>query len=97
MDTLITKAFALYQQMSAAALRQEWDAIVQEYCFSTGWAKPDGTLSTHPRGQNWKTLADCKRLHLLTVCDKDASERNTSYMNSTLRKPPDLPIKYLHK
>ena len=97
MDTLITKAFALYQQMSAAALRQEWDAIVQEYCFSTGWAKPDGTLSTHPRGQNWKTLADCKRLHLLTVCDKDASERNTSYMNSTLRKPPDLPIKYFHK
>jgi hypothetical protein len=97
MDTLISKAFGLYQQMSASALRQEWDAIVQDHCFSTGWPLPDGTPSTLQRGQDWTTLTDCKRLHLLTVCDKDASERNTAYMNSTLRKPPDLSIKYFHK
>ena len=37
MDTVITKAFTLSQQMSAAALRIDWDDIVAKHCLTTGW------------------------------------------------------------
>ena len=93
----MTKSFTLYQQMSGPALRAELIDIVADHCFSIGWLLPDGTPSTQERGQTWETLADFKRLHLLTVCDKDAAERNIIYMNVTVRKAPRLPIKYFYK
>jgi len=96
-DAIMTKAFTLYQQMSGPALRAEWNDIVQEHCFTIGWELHDGTPATHERGQTWMTLADCKRLHLLTVCDKDAAERNIIYMTVTVRKAPRLPIKIFYK
>jgi len=97
MDAIIMKAFTLYQQMSAAALRAEWDDIVVEHCFTTGWLDEHDAPSNEQRGQDWKTLADCKRLHLLTVCDPDAAERHDQYMNVTLKKPQRLAIKPFHK
>ena len=96
-SAVVSKAFTLYQQMSGTALRAEWDDIVQDHCFKVGWPMPDGTPATQERGQDWTTLAKCKRLHLLTVCDIDASERNDQYMEVTLRKPPSLPIKIFYK
>jgi hypothetical protein len=56
---IMTKAFMMYQQMSGPALRAEWNDIVREHCFTTGWALHDGTPPTQERGQTWKTLADC--------------------------------------
>jgi hypothetical protein len=96
-DGIIAKAFNLYQQMSAPALRAEWDDIVNEHCFSTGWLDVENELSELQRGQNWETLADCKRLHLLTVCDQDAAERHDQYMNVTIKKPQRLPVKPFYK
>ena len=96
-DSILTKAFTLYQQMSGPALRAEWNDIVSEHCFSSGWTLPDGTLSTYERGQSWTTLAVCKRLHLLTVCDVDAAERSINYVNVTVKKAPRLNIKYFYK
>jgi hypothetical protein len=96
-DSIVTKAFTLYQQMSGPALRAEWNDIVSEHCFSSGWPLPDGTVSTYERGQSWTTLAVCKRLHLLTVCDVDAAERSINYVNVTVKKAPRLNIKYFYK
>ena len=45
-DSIMTKAFTLYQQMSGPALRAEWNDIVSDHCFSTGWLLHDGTPST---------------------------------------------------
>ena len=73
--------------MSAAALRAEWDDIVVEHCFTTGWLDEHDAPSNEQRGQDWETLVDCKRLHLLMVCDPDAAERHDQYMNVTLKKP----------
>ena len=42
-------------------------------------------------------LADCKRLHLLTVCDVDAAERSINYINVMIKKAPRLPLKYFYK
>ena len=96
-DDIMTEAFALYQQMLGPVLRAEWNDIVNERCFTTGWLLLNGTPSTHERGQSWITLADCKRLHLFRVCDEDTVEHNINYMNVTLRNPPRLPIKYFYK
>ena len=96
-DAIVSKAFTLYQQMSASALRAEWDDIVQEFCFTPNWTRADGTVCVEERGQDWTTLAECKRAHLLTVADQDASERATNYNNVTVRKPDRLPFKYFHK
>ena len=79
--SIVNKAFTLYQQMSGPALRAEWDDTVQDHCFTIGWAKINGTISAEQQGQDWLTLAKCKRLHLLTVCDKDAAERGDNYKN----------------
>ena len=45
------------------------------------------------RGQDWATLNECKRLHLLTVYDSDAAQCRSTYVNVTLRKPNKLSIK----
>jgi len=76
MDAIITKAFTLYQQMSAGVLRADWDDIVAEHCFTTGCLDEHDSPSNDQIGQDWKTLADCKRLHLLPLCDPDAGERH---------------------
>ena len=94
---IMTKAFMMYQQMSGPALRVDWNDIVNKHCFTTGWRLHNGTPSAHKRGQSWITLGDSKRLHLLTVCNKDEAERNINYMNMMVRKPPRLPIKYFYK
>jgi len=96
-SALVVKAFNLYQQMSAPALRVEWNDIVQDECFSTGWIMPDGSESTVTRGQTWETLAKCKRDHLLTWCEQDAAERWKTYVNQNLKKPQRLAIKPFHK
>ena len=97
MEAIITKAFTLYQNMSAPALRNEWDDIVAEHCFTTGWLDEHGAPSNDQRGQDWEALAIHKRLHLLTVCDMDAAERHDQYMNVTLKKPQRLAIKPFYK
>ena len=97
MDALVLKAFTLYQQMSAAALRAEWDDIVQDHCFTAGWTDVNGNISAKTRGQDWTTLAECKHQHLSTVCDQDAAERHYQYMMVTLRKPQRLLIKPFYK
>jgi len=97
MSAIISKAFNLYQQMCSAALRAEWDDIVAEHCFSIGWINEDDETSETFRGQSWLTLAECKRLHLLTVCDQDAAERHTIYMNVTLKKPQRVAVKPFFK
>ena len=96
-DVIMTKAFTIYQQMCGPTLRAEWDSLVQEHCFTTGWKLTDGSTSTLERGQNWDTLRDCKRLHLLTVCDIDAAERHINYVNVNVRKPKEVSIKVFHK
>jgi hypothetical protein len=97
MNTIVSKAFNLYQQMCASALQAEWDDIVAKHCFMTGWINNEDELSENFRGQSWKTLVECKRLHLLTVCDQDAAERHTIYMNVTLKKPQRLAVKPFFK
>jgi hypothetical protein len=94
MNAIILKAFNLYQQMCATALRAEWDDIFAKHCFMIGWMddykdKPSDKF----RGQSWTTLAKCKRLHLLTVCDQDTAQQYTNYMNVTLKKPQRLAVK----
>ena len=84
MDAIITKAFTLYQQMSAAVLCAVWDDISVEHCFTTGRLDEHDAPSNEQRGQDWSTLVDCKRIHLLTVSDPDAAERHDQYMNVTL-------------
>ena len=49
-DSIMTKSFTLYQQMSGPALRAEWIDIVGDHCFSTGWLLLDGTPSLQERG-----------------------------------------------
>ena len=93
----IVNAFNLYQQMCSPALRAEWEDLVQEECFSTGWIKPDGSESTVARGQTWETLAKCKRDYLLTWCEQDSAERSKNYVNVILEKPQRLAIKPFHK
>ena len=97
MDALVLKAFTLYQQMSAAALRAEWDDIVQDHCFTAGWTDANGNISAETRGQDWTTLAERKRQNVLTVCDQDAAERHYQYMMVTLGKPQRLLIKPFYK
>mgnify|MGYP000875615735 FL=1 len=97
MGHIMTKAFTLYQQMCGPALRAEWDDIVVEHCFSKDWLDSNNLPSTEERGQSWTTLAEAKRLHLLTVCDADAAERHDQYMNVTLMKPRRLSIKPFYK
>eukprot|EP00957_Ditylum_brightwellii_P137405 10476029-Ditylum_brightwellii.AAC.1 len=36
MDTLIAKAFNLYQQMLSPTIRTEWDDIIQKHCYTAG-------------------------------------------------------------
>ena len=96
-EVIMTNAFTIYQQMCGPTLRAEWDQLVQDHCFSTSYKLPDGSTATQERGQDWKTLADCKRLHLLIVCDKDASERHINYVDVFVMKPKDLPIKAFWK
>jgi hypothetical protein len=93
MSAIIVKAFNLYQQMSSPMLRVEWDDIVDEIYFSTGWLDDTGVKSTVECGQTWETLAKCKRAHLLTVADEDASERWYTYRTVTIKKPHRLAIK----
>ena len=97
MDKLVAKAFNLYQQMLSPTLRAEWDDIVQEHCFTVGWTDDQGVVSTENRGQDWDTLQECKRLHLLTVCKKDAAERHSMYMNVTVKKPSRMTIETYYK
>ena len=56
--------------MSTSALYAEWDDIIREYYFTMGWLDTNNNLSSIGRGQDWMTLSGCKRLHLLTVCDR---------------------------
>eukprot|EP00957_Ditylum_brightwellii_P148319 11292158-Ditylum_brightwellii.AAC.1 len=37
MDTLIARAFKLYQQMISSTLCVKWDDIVQKHCYTAGW------------------------------------------------------------
>ena len=97
MNAIVSKAFNLYQQMCSTALRAEWDDIVAEHCFTMGWTNENDEPSENFRGQSWTTLAECKRLHLLTVCDQDAAERHMIYMNVTLKKPQRLAVKPFFK
>eukprot|EP00957_Ditylum_brightwellii_P122973 9376292-Ditylum_brightwellii.AAC.1 len=90
MDTLIARAFNLYQQMLSPTLHTEWDNIVQKHCYTAGWLDKNSVASKENRGQDWDTLSKCKCLHLLTVCKKDATERHVMYMRMTLRKPPRM-------
>eukprot|EP00957_Ditylum_brightwellii_P098914 7535104-Ditylum_brightwellii.AAC.1 len=73
-DALIARAFNLYQQMLSPTLCTEWDGIVQKHCYTAGWLDKNKVTSKENRGQDWDTLGECKRLHLLTVCKKDAAE-----------------------
>jgi hypothetical protein len=86
-DAIIKKAFTLYQQMSGTALRAEWDDLVTETCFTI--VPP----ATQQRGQDWDALVECKRLHLLTVCDEDAAERQHLYRDVCLKRDPKIKIK----
>ena len=91
MTAIIKKAFTLHQQMSGPALRTEWDKIVSETCFAV---KPP---ATQERGQDWTALTYCKRLHLLVVCDEDASERQRLCVNVNAKRHPHIKIKPLYK
>eukprot|EP00957_Ditylum_brightwellii_P135224 10311467-Ditylum_brightwellii.AAC.1 len=66
MDMLIVRAFNLYQQMLSPTLRTEWDDIVQKHCYTAGWLDENSVASKENQGQDWDTLSECKRLHLLT-------------------------------
>ena len=71
--------------MSGTALRAEWDDLVTETCCTV--VAP----ATQQRGQGWDALVQCKRLHLLTVCDEDAAERQRLYTEVCLKR--DLKVK----
>eukprot|EP00957_Ditylum_brightwellii_P204636 15340225-Ditylum_brightwellii.AAC.1 len=85
MDMLIARAFNLYQQMLSPKLHAEWDDIVQKHCYTAGWLDKNSVTSKESQGQDWDTLSECKRLHILTVCKKDAAEHHVMYMRMTLR------------
>ncbi len=91
MEAIIKKAFTLYQQMSGPALRVDWDEIVIEACFTI---VPPATVE---RGQTWDVLKECKRLHLLTVCDEDAAERQQLYVHVNMRRGPFIKMKPFYK
>ena len=76
MEPLVLKSSTLYQQMLSPTLCGEWDNIVQEQCFTADWINKNDVVSTPERGQDCDTLQECKRLHLLVVCKKDAVERH---------------------
>ena len=90
--SLVSKAFTLYQQTLGATLRKEWDKMVQDHWFTTGYLDSNGVAATLERGQDWTTLAECKSLHLLTVCNQYAAETHQTYVNATLKN-----IKNLHQ
>ena len=73
--------------MVVAALRAEWDDTVAEHGFTTGWLDEHDAPPTEQRGRDWTILIDCKRLHMMTVCNPDTAERHDQYMNVTLKKP----------
>ena len=98
MDLLVVKAFTCYHQMSSTALCTEWDNIVQENCFTPGWTNINGLTSAYERGQDWETLAGCKRLqHLLSVYKKDAAEHHCQYMKITVKKLQSMTIRSFYK
>ena len=97
MDSLITRSFTLYQQLLSPTLRAEWDEVVQEHCFTSGWIQADATISIEHRGQDWDTLDECKRLHLLKFCKKDAAERHNLYINNNVKKPQRMTIETFWK
>eukprot|EP00957_Ditylum_brightwellii_P084177 6399532-Ditylum_brightwellii.AAC.1 len=83
MDMLIAGAFNLYQQMLSPTL--------------LGWLDKNGLASKENQGQDWDTLDECKRLHLLIVCKKDAAECHAMYMSVTLMKPPRMNLELWYK
>eukprot|EP00957_Ditylum_brightwellii_P158564 12069496-Ditylum_brightwellii.AAC.1 len=97
MDMLIVRAFNLYQQMLSPTLCAEWDAIVQKHCYIAGWLDKNKVAIKENQCQDWDTLGECKRLHLLTVCKKDAAERHDMYMSVMVRKPPRLSLEQWYK
>ena len=97
MDSLIIRSFTLYQQMLSVTLRAEWDEVVQDHCFTGGWIQADGTANPDHRGQDWDTLDECKRLHLLKFCKKDAAERHDLYINNNVKKPQRMTIETFWK
>ena len=86
MNAVIVKAFKLDQQMSSPTLRTKWDEIVKDIYFTKGWLNDKGDKSTVVRGQTWGTRVQCKRVHLLTVYDKDAAEHWHLYSTVMIRK-----------
>eukprot|EP00957_Ditylum_brightwellii_P196930 15003871-Ditylum_brightwellii.AAC.1 len=90
MDTLIARAFNLYLQMLSLTLHAELDDIVQKHCYTACWLDENSVTSKENQGQDWDTLTECKRLHLLTVCNKDTAECHAMYMSVTMRKPPRM-------
>jgi len=90
-EALTKKAFTLYLQMSGPALCIEWDEIVIALCFTI---VPPATAE---RGQDWDVLKECKRLHLLTVCDEDAAERQQLYVHVNMKRGSMIKIKPFYK
>eukprot|EP00957_Ditylum_brightwellii_P139224 10611464-Ditylum_brightwellii.AAC.1 len=45
MDTLIARAFNLYQQMLSPKLCVDWDNIVQKHCYTAGWLDENSIAS----------------------------------------------------
>ena len=66
---------------------------MDEICFTKDWIDDKGVKSTVKRGQTWDTLKQCKRTHVLTVCDEDASELWYMHRTVTIKKPFYLAIK----
>ena len=97
MDSLILKSFTLYQQLLSPTLHGEWNDIVQNKCFTAGQIDENNVASTENRGQDWDTLEECKRLHLLAVCEKDAAECHHLYINVTVKKPWHMTLKTYYK
>ena len=85
MNAIIVKAFNLYQQISSPVLRIEEYVIVEDICFTKGWLNYKGGESTIVCGQTWDTLVQCKYVHLLVVCDKDAAKRWYMYRTVTIK------------
>eukprot|EP00957_Ditylum_brightwellii_P005901 447986-Ditylum_brightwellii.AAC.1 len=97
MDALIARAFNLYPQMLSPTLHAEWDDIVQKHCYTAGWLDKNKVASQENQGQDWDTLRECKRLHLLTVCKKNTAERHAMYMSVMVRKPPRMSLDLWYK
>ena len=87
MNTIIVKAFNLYQQIFSSALHVTWDDLVDEICFIKDWLDDKEVKFTVERGQTWDTLKQYKRAHLLTVCDEDAAKRWYTYRTVMIKSP----------